>query len=177
MEKCTVYVENFPQSYDLVNIARIFKNYKIRDVRISKGKNGTFGPDDARYAFVEMGGVDEVEKAVSELDGKEIADGCVLRVMSRSAYLAHKQNLIQLKTDLRNAKMMESTKDMMRDDDDPLESPYFVKLVLAKGQKELTTKMQIKDFISEKCANGISPNFIDFRQTQPANTVILRFNE
>ena len=134
MEKCTVYVENFPQSYDLINIAHIFKNYKIRDVRISTGKNG-------RYAFVEMGGVDDVEKAVSEFDGKDIEDGCALKIMSKSTYISHNENLIQLKTDLRNAKMMESTKDMMRDDDDPLESPYFVKLVLAKGQKELATKM------------------------------------
>jgi len=72
--------------------------------------------------------------------------------------------------------MAESTKDMMRDDEDGQEAPFFVKLVLAKNQQQFASKHQLKDFIVQKCGNGISPDFIDFDKSQPKNSVILRFN-
>jgi len=50
IEKCTIYIENFPQKYTGRDVALIFKNCKIRDVRVSKQdetKNDGF-------AFVEL---------------------------------------------------------------------------------------------------------------------------
>ena len=63
IENCTVYVENFPSGFSDQEVALIFKNYKVRDVRVPKhGKQGNQG-----FAFVELDTPESVVKAISDL--------------------------------------------------------------------------------------------------------------
>ena len=87
IEKCTIYVENFPQKYTGSDVALIFKNYKVRDVRVQL-QDGLRNANDG-FAFVELDSTESVEKAIEELNDKAPIDSSDsrLKVMRKSDWL------------------------------------------------------------------------------------------
>ena len=83
IEKCTIYIENFPQKYTGSDVAHIFKNYKVRDVRVSHGDKTPNGS----FAFVELDSPEAVEKAILELENTTVDADSKLKIMRKSDWL------------------------------------------------------------------------------------------
>ena len=67
MDKCTIYVESFPETYTNVEIAQIFsRSWIIRHITLPKFKNSDRNKG---FAFIEFSTPEETIKAVKMFNG------------------------------------------------------------------------------------------------------------
>ena len=141
LESSTLYVENLGQDVGEMDLARMFKKYTIQNIKLHK-KDG--------YAFITLGNLDQVKSAV-----KDVGEGCSeLKLMDNEQYLKHKVEMRKIKTELKEVKMREQTKDMMVDEE---QEQYLVSLELGK----LATKNEIKEHLTKMCGPDVKPCHIE----------------
>lgn len=113
-----------------------------------------------------FGGADGEEKKKElgfayDVENQNEAQNSGLKVLRKAEYLQKKEELRQIKTELKSLKMTEATKDMMKDEaEDPSfdsAQDSFVKLMFTRDQFKTTGNL--KDFILR--ISGVVPQYID----------------